>query len=260
MEFANLLYQIENEIATITVNRPQALNALNSDTLQEIEEAVKAADADDGVKVMIIRGGGEKAFVAGADIRNMLNFNALEGRVFGANGQRAFRSIELATKPVIAAINGFALGGGLELAMACDIRVCSERSKFGQPEVGLGVIPGFGGTQRLPRLVGQGRAMELLLSTEIIDAENAYRIGLVNHVTTVENLYEFVEGLARKISAQGQVAVRFCKLAVREGMQTDLDRAMSIEADIFGLCFATHDQKEGMGAFVEKRPTQFKGE
>ena len=260
MEYANLLYQVQNEIATITINRPKALNALNRDTLLEIEQAVKFADTDDEAKVVIIRGSGDKAFVAGADITNMMNFNAIEGRDFGAVGQRAFRAIEQTSKPVIAAINGFALGGGLELAMGCDIRVCTERSKFGQPEVGLGITPGFGGTQRLPRLVGEGIALELLLTADIIDATRALKIGLVNHVVPEAELYDFVEAMARRICSRGQVAVRCCKMATMEGMQTDLDRAMSIEAYLFGLCFSTQDQKEGMAAFVEKRPVNFTGE
>lgn len=259
MEYQNLLYEVEDGIALITINRPKALNALNKDTLLEIKAAAEEAAFDDDIQVLIITGAGEKAFVAGADITYMMNINALQGRQFGMIGQQVFRMIENLPKPVIAAVNGFALGGGLELAMACDFRVCSENSKFGQPEVGLGVIPGFGGTQRLPRLVGAGMAKELLFTGDTIDAFEALRIGLVNHVVFAENLLDFTRKLARKICFRGQLAVRLCKSAVNEGLQTDIDRGMSIEADLFGLCFTTEDQKEGMKAFVEKRKANFRG-
>jgi enoyl-CoA hydratase len=259
MDFQNLLYEQEDGVAFITVNRPRALNALNIDTLLEIKTAVEQAAADDEVMVLIITGAGEKSFVAGADITYMLNINALQGREFGMLGQEVFRLIETLPKPVIAAVNGFALGGGLELAMACDFRVCSENSRFGQPEVGLGVTPGFGGTQRLPRLVGVGMAKELLYTGDTIDAFEALRIGLVNHVVSADQLLEYVKNMARKICFRGQIAVRFCKVAVNEGLQTDIDRAMSIEVDLFGLCFSSEDQKEGMRAFIEKRKANFQG-
>lgn len=259
MDFQNLLYEKEDGVALITINRPKALNALNIDTLLEIKTAVEKAAADDEVMVLMVTGAGEKSFVAGADITYMMNINALQGREFGMLGQEVFRLIEALPKPVIAAINGFALGGGLELAMACDFRVCSENSRFGQPEVGLGVTPGFGGTQRLPRLVGSGMAKELLFTGDTIDAFEALRIGLVNHVVAADQLLTYVQNMARKICFRGQIAVRFCKVAVNEGMQTDIDRAMSIEADLFGLCFASEDQKEGMRAFVEKRKANFQG-
>jgi len=259
VDFQNVILAKEDRIATLTINRPQALNALNKDTLLEIKAAVEQVRDDAEVDVLIITGAGDKAFVAGADITYMLNINALEGRQFGLTGQETFSLIETISKPVIAAINGFALGGGCELAMACDFRVCSHKSKFGQPEVGLGVTPGFGGTQRLPRIVGTGMAKQLLYTGDVIDANEALRIGLVNAVIPAETLMDYVKGLAQKIAARGGIAVRFCKDAVNEGMQTDIDRAMTIEADIFGLCFATEDQKEGMQAFVEKRKAQFKG-
>lgn len=259
MAFQNLIYEKNDGVAVITINRPNALNALNKDTLLELKAAVEKASTDDEVMVLIITGAGEKAFVAGADITYMLDINALEGREFGMIGQHVFRLIENLPKPVIAAINGFALGGGLELAMACDFRICSENSKFGQPEVGLGVTPGFGGTQRLPRLVGEGMAKELLFTGDTIDAFEALRIGLVNHVVSSEELLEFTNKIARKICFRGQIAVRFCKAAVNEGLQTDIDRGMSIEADLFGLCFSTQDQKEGMRAFIEKRKANFQG-
>jgi len=259
VEFQNVILEKEDRIGTLTINRPQALNALNKDTLLEIKAAVELVRDDEEIDVLIITGAGDKAFVAGADITYMLDINAMEGRQFGLIGQEAFSLIETMSKPVIAAINGFALGGGCELAMSCDFRICSHKSKFGQPEVGLGVTPGFGGTQRLPRLIGTGMAKQLLYTGETIDANEALRIGLVNAVLPVETLMDYVKGLAKKIAARGAIAVRLCKDAVNEGMQTDIDRAMTIEADIFGLCFATEDQKEGMHAFVEKRKAHFKG-
>lgn len=259
MEFANVLLEKEGAVATLTVNRPKALNALNRDTLLDIKAAIECCRDDAEVNVIIITGAGDKAFVAGADITFMQEMNALEGREFGLLGQSVFSLIESIEKPVIAAINGFALGGGCELAMACDFRICSDASKFGQPEVGLGVTPGFGGTQRLPRLVGTGMAKQLLYSGDMIDAAEALRIGLVNAVLPVDELMPYVKKLAARIASRGQVAVRFCKVAVNEGMQTDIDRSMTLEADLFGLCFATQDQKEGMKAFVEKRKAQFVG-
>jgi enoyl-CoA hydratase len=257
MEFKNVLLEKEERIAVLTINRPKALNALNKDTLLEIKAAVEEVRDDNDIYVLIITGAGGKAFVAGADITYMLEMNAQEGREFGLLGQEAFRLIESIEKPVIAAIDGFALGGGCELAMACDFRICSDKSKFGQPEVGLAVTPGFGGTQRLPRIVGTGMAKQLLYTGDVIDADEALRIGLVNYV--VDDLMDYVKKLARKIASRGQVSVRYCKVAVNDGMQTDIDRAMTIEADLFGLCFATDDQKEGMKAFVEKRKAEFTG-
>jgi len=259
VEFKNVLLSQEDRIATLTINRPKALNALNKDTLLEIKAAVEQVRDDGGIDVLIITGAGDKAFIAGADITYMLNINALQGREFGLIGQEVLSLIETMSKPVIAAINGFALGGGCELAMACDFRICSHKSKFGQPEVGLGVTPGFGGTQRLPRIVGTGMAKQILYTGENIDANEALRIGLVNAVLPSEKLMDYVQKVAKIISSRGSIAVRFCKDAVNEGMQTDIDRAMTIEADIFGLCFATEDQKEGMQAFVEKRKAEFKG-
>jgi enoyl-CoA hydratase len=259
VEFKNVLLSQEDRIATLTINRPKALNALNKDTLLEIKAAVEQVRDDGGIDVLIITGAGDKAFIAGADITYMLNINALQGREFGLIGQEVLSLIETMSKPVIAAINGFALGGGCELAMACDFRICSHKSKFGQPEVGLGVTPGFGGTQRLPRIVGTGMAKQILYTGETIDANEALRIGLVNAVLPSEKLMDYVTKVAKIISSRGSIAVRFCKDAVNEGMQTDIDRAMTIEADIFGLCFATEDQKEGMRAFVEKRKAEFKG-
>lgn len=258
MAYENVLLEKEERIAILSINRPKAMNALNNETLLEIKRAIEEIKADPSVDVVIITGAG-KAFVAGADISFMQNLTAIEGRAFGALGQEVFRMIEAIEKPVIAAVNGFALGGGCELAMCCDFRIASTSAKFGQPEVGLGITPGFGGTQRLPRLVGTGMAKQMLYTADIIDAVEALRIGLVNSVVNPEELMEFVKKIAKRIASKAPVAVRLCKVAAGEGMQVDIDRSMTIEADVFGLCFATTDQKEGMTAFVEKRKPQFTG-
>ncbi|GAB6181297.1 short-chain-enoyl-CoA hydratase [Desulfotomaculum defluvii] len=259
MEFNTLLLEKEGNIALLTINRPKALNALNPEVLKELGQAVDVISADDEIFVVILKGAGEKAFVAGADITAMQNMSALEARAFGYLGQEVFKKLEYMEKPVIAAINGFALGGGCEIAMACDIRVASEKSKFGQPEVGLGVTPGFAGTQRLPRLVGKGWAKELLYTADIIGAADAHRIGLVNHVVPEDQLLDFCKAMANRIASKGQVAVRLSKAAVNQGLEMDVDKGMAYEAEIFGLCFATADQKEGMTAFVEKRKPSFTG-
>ncbi|HRY13511.1 MAG TPA: short-chain-enoyl-CoA hydratase [Syntrophomonadaceae bacterium] len=256
MGYQNILLEKEDKIAVLTINRPKAMNALNNDTITEIIDAVTIVSADADVDVLIITGA-DKAFVAGADIAFMQNLTAMEARAFGALGQKAFRMVEAMEKPVIAAVNGFALGGGCELAMCCDFRIASTKAKFGQPEVGLGITPGFGGTQRLPRLVGAGMAKQLLLTADVIDAAEALRIGLVNQVVEPEVLMDTVKAIAKKIASKGQIAIRLTKVAANEGTQTDIDRAMSIEADAFGLCFATADQKEGMTAFLEKRKPNF---
>jgi enoyl-CoA hydratase len=257
--YANILLDKQDSIAVLTVNRPSALNALNRETLLEIKAAVKEVRDDPSVDVLIITGAGDKAFVAGADIAFMSKMTAMEARAFGQLGGEVTILIESMSKPVIAAVNGFCLGGGCELAMACDFRICSNKSKFGQPEVSLGVTPGFGGTQRLPRLVGTGMAKQLLYSGDNIGADEALRIGLVNKVTSSEQLMEETMKIAKTISSRGQVAVRLCKDAVNHGMQVDIGQAMAFESDIFGLCFATRDQKEGMKAFMEKRKADFKG-
>lgn len=259
MAYENLILEKEGALAILYVNRPKALNALNKDTLLEMKDAIVSITNDDEIDVLIITGAGGKAFVAGADIAFMQNLTAVEGREFGALGQKVFRMIEAMEKPVIAAVNGFALGGGCELAMCCDFRIASSKAKFGQPEVGLGITPGFGGTQRLPRLVGSGMARQMLYTADVIDAAEALRIGLVNNVVAPEELLEAVKNIANKIISKGKLAVRFCKAAANEGLQTDIDRAMTIEADLFGLCFSTQDQKEGMTAFIEKRSPDFTG-
>lgn len=258
MTFENVILEKENDLAILTINRPKALNALNKDTLLEIKAVLEDVNNDPAVKVMIITGSGDKAFVAGADIAYMQNFNVSEGRGFAQLGQQVFRMLELMEKPVIAAVNGFALGGGCEFSLACDIRLASENAVFGQPEVALGVTPGYGGTQRLPRLIGEGRAKELIFSSNNIKADEAYRIGLVNHVYPAADLMAAAKKLAAKIAQQAPAAVGYSKTAVNKGLQVDLDTAMGIESDLFGMCFATADQKEGMKAFLEKRKPVFK--
>jgi short chain enoyl-CoA hydratase (EC 4.2.1.17) len=259
MELENLLVTKDEGIAIVTVNRPQFLNALNRATVEELSQSIAQVEKDDDVKALIITGSGDKSFVAGGDITYMQNMSPMESREFGLFGQGVLRKLELLPKPVIAAINGFCLGGGLELAMACDFRIASLKAKFGQPEVNLGVTPGFGGTQRLSRLVGAGMAKQLLFTGDMIDAQEALRIGLVNQVVSAGELLNYVKGIAKRIMSGGQIAVKMCKLAVNEGMQTDIDRAMTIEADMFGLCFSTLDQKEGMKAFAEKDPLNLEG-
>ncbi len=259
MEFQNLILEKDGYLATLYINRPKALNALNGETLFELEAAIKDIKADPNIKVVIVTGSGDKSFVAGADIAFMLPLSPAEGRFFSDVGERVMRQLELLEKPVIAAINGFALGGGCELAMACDIRLASENAVFGQPEVGLGVIPGFGGTQRLPRLIGEGRAKELTYTADIINAQEAYRLGLVNHIYPQDQLMIEAMKMAKKIAAKAPLAVGYSKFAIGKGLQVDIDTAMSIESDMFGMSCATQDKFEGMSAFVEKRKADFKG-
>jgi enoyl-CoA hydratase len=259
MEYANLLVEMTGATATVTVNRPKALNALNRETLLDLQRAFVKLEQDATVKVIILTGAGEKAFVAGADIAQMQAMNVLEGRAFAQFGQQVFKAIENSSKPVIAAVNGFALGGGCELAMACDIRLAAENAKFGQPEVNLGVIPGFAGTQRLARLIGKGRAKELIFTGDMIDAQEACRLGLVNKVLPQEQLIEAAQKMAQKIASKGPIAVSLSKEAINNGLEMDLDKAVAYEAELFGLCFATADKKEGMLAFLEKRTAEFKG-
>ncbi len=257
MSMNNLLCEHDEGVAIVTVNRPPALNALNRETLEELLGCFTELATSRELVGVIITGAGDKAFVAGADIAAMQGLDALAGRAFGLLGQRVMRTIETFTRPVIAAVNGFALGGGCELAMACDIRIASGNARFGQPEVNLGVIPGFGGTQRLPRLIGTGPALELLLTGDMIGAEEACRLGLVNRVVTPEQLLPHCRQILAKVAAKGPISIRLCKEAVRTGMELDIDSACRQEADLFGLCFASDDQKEGMHAFLEKRAAMF---
>lgn len=254
---SNIITEINDHVAILKINRPKALNALNDEVLKELGEAFAEAEANEDVYVIIITGEG-KAFVAGADIAQMKDFGAVEGKAFGAFGNGVFMAIENSVKPVIAAVNGFALGGGNELALACDMRIASSKAKFGQPEVGLGITPGFGGTQRLPRVVGSAKAMELILTGKTIKAEEALEIGLVNKVVEPEALMDEAMALAQAICQNAQIAVRQSKACINRGLQTDMATGTAFEAEAFGLCFATEDQKEGMSAFVEKREKNFK--
>ena len=247
----NVLYEVKDHIAIITINRPDALNALNLDVLAELSQAVDKASSEDGVYVLIITGA-ERSFVAGADIGQMKDFNAVEAKAFGDFGNSVFLKIESMTKPVIAAVNGFALGGGCELCMACDIRIASEKAKFGQPEVSLGITPGFGGTQRLPRIVGLSKAKELILTAKQIKADEALSIGLVDQVVPAEELMEAALKLAGEIAKNAQIAVRQSKAAINKGMQSDIATGAAFESQAFALCFSTEDQKDAMTAFINK--------
>lgn len=256
------MIQLEKQgsVAVLRIDRPEAMNSLNAQVLSELNAGLDAVESDPEIKAIIITGEG-KAFVAGADIAFMHGLDEESGYDFGRLGQQVFRRIETMEKPVIAAVNGFALGGGCELAMACDIRIASDRAKFGQPEVGLGIIPGYSGTQRLPRLVGKGKAMELILTGNIITAETAGSIGLVDQVVPQESLMDEALAMARKIAGNGPVAVAYAKKAIQQGTElSDMDEAILLEADYFGKCFSTSDQKEGMAAFLEKRKPQFTGQ
>ena len=257
MEFKNILFSKEVSIAYITMNREESLNALNLETIEELDKALDIIQEDDDVYLFILTGRG-RAFVAGADILEMKELNSEGARKFAEIGQRVFRKIELIEKPSIAAVNGFALGGGCELSMACDIRIASNKAKFGQPETGLGVTPGFSGTNRLSRLVGLAKAKELIFTCDIISAEEAFRIGLVNMVVDSEELMDRANEMAAKIISKGQLAIRYSKTAINRSYETDIETGNLIEKDLFGLCFATEDQKEGMRAFVEKRKPDFK--
>lgn len=250
MEFIS--YEVEGQIGIITINRPKALNALNSAVLDELDKTLDAVDQE-AIRCLILTGAGEKSFVAGADIGEMSTLTKAEGEAFGKKGNDVFRKLETFPIPVIAAVNGFALGGGCEISMSCDIRICSENAVFGQPEVGLGITPGFGGTQRLARIVGTGKAKEMIYGARNIKAEEAYRIGLVNNVYPAEELMPAAKKLASTIARNAPIAVRNCKRAINEGIQVDMDQAIVIEEKLFGSCFETCDQKEGMNAFLEKR-------
>lgn len=260
MKFQNLLAENNNGILRITINRPSKLNALNKETINELHQAFYKAGEDDEVKVVILTGSGEKAFVAGADISEFSDFSAEEGKQLAAEGQKKlFDYVANFSKPVIAAVNGFALGGGLELAMAAHFRTASENAKMGLPEVSLGVIPGYGGTQRLPQLVGKGRAMEMIMTAGMIDSSQALQYNLVNHVCTQEELMEFTENIAAKIMKNSLVAIKAAIKAVNANYEDGVD-GFSTEIEEFGRCFATADFKEGTTAFLNKRKADFPGE
>ena len=249
MEF--IKFEKEDYIGIITINRPQALNALNSQVLDELNEVLDSVDSNE-TRALILTGEGDKSFVAGADIGEMSALTKAEGEAFGKKGNDVFRKLETLEIPVIAAINGFALGGGCEISMSCDIRICSENAIFGQPEVGQGITPGFGGTQRLARLVGPGMAKQMIYTGRNIKADEAYRIGLVNAVYPQEELMAAAKKMASGIAMQAPIAVRACKKAINDGLDVDMDQAIVIEEKLFGSCFETEDQKMGMGNFLEK--------
>jgi enoyl-CoA hydratase len=259
MPFQNITLDVSDRVATLTVNRPDKLNALNDLTVTELGQAIEDVRTRDDVGGVILTGAGNKAFVAGADIAELATQGPLEGRDRARRGQAVLRRIETSPKPVIAAINGFALGGGCELAMACHVRIASESARFGQPEVKLGIGPGYGGSQRLPRLVGQGRALELILTGEMIDAREAHRIGLVNAVVAPADLLRTATELMRKMLANGPIALGLSIDAVVRGVELPLEDALLLEADSFGLLAATDDMREGMRAFLEKRQPRFTG-
>lgn len=250
-----VLYTQEGAVGVVTIDRPKALNALNSEVLDELRQAFDAIDLET-VRCVVITGSGEKSFVAGADIGEMSNLTQGEAEAFGKKGNDLFRMIETFPVPVIAAVNGYALGGGCELALCCDIRICSDNAQFGQPEVGLGITPGFGGTQRLVRAVGPGRAKEMIYTARSIKADDALRVGLVNAVYPQAELMPAAMKLAGTIAKNAPIAVRACKKAINEGTQVDMDSAIVIEEKLFGSCFETEDQREGMQAFLEKRKVE----
>src|SRR5690242_2542661 len=259
MTYQTLLFDVRDGIAVITVNRPDKLNALNDQVMAELGDAAERITSERMIGGAIITGAGAKAFIAGADIGDLSRQGPFDGKARAMRGQAVLRRIETCGKPVIAAVNGYALGGGCELAMACHLRVASENAKFGQPEVKLGIAPGYGGTQRLPRLVGKGVALQLILSGEMIDAQEAYRIGLVNKVVPADELLAESEKVMRGILAMGPLAVRLAIEAVDQGLEMTLDEGLLLEANHFGLLAATEDMKEGTTAFLEKRPARFEG-
>ncbi len=258
MEEKKVIIQKDNHIATVTINEPKTLNALNSKLLEELGVAFDSLAADKDVRVIILTGA-DRAFVAGANIQEMSDLNYEEAKVFGAKGASVFRKIETCPQPVIAAVNGFALGGGSELALACDIRIASEKAKFGQPEVGLGITPGFSGTQRLPRIVGQAKAKELIYTAKVISAAEALEIGLVNQVVAPESLMEEAQVLAATIAKQAPIAVQKSKKAINDGWDMAIDKGIDYEVELFAQCFETEDQKNGMSAFLKKEKVEYQG-
>lgn len=259
MAYENIIYGVAEGIATITFNRPKALNALNADLLKELTAALDAIAGDEEIRVLVLTGAGQKAFVAGADITELATFNPLQAKLFGRQGQGTIGKLQALDIPVIAAVNGYALGGGSELALACDFIYASENAMFGLPEISLGIIPGFGGTQRLPRLVGINKAKEMIFTGKMVPAAEAAEIGLVNKVCAPEVLMEEVLKTAKAIAAKGKVALRAAKQAINNGINADLTTGCGIELDAFALCMASEDAREGTAAFLEKRKPVFKG-
>jgi enoyl-CoA hydratase len=257
MEFKNLKFEKDGNIGILTLSRPKALNALNTEVLLELKSAVEIIQEDENIYVLIFTGEG-KAFVAGGDITEMKDLDSIKGLAYAELGSEIFRNIERLKIPTIAAINGFALGGGCELAMSCDLRIASDNAKFGQPETGLGIIPGFSGCVRLPRIVGLAKARELIYTGDIIPASEAEKIGLVNKVVPADQLMNAAMEMAKKIAAKAQLAIRFSKMAINKGVETDIDTAIAFENQLSALCYTTEDQKEGLAAFVEKRAAEFK--
>lgn len=260
MNYKNLIYETDEDarVAACVFNRPKALNALNAETMDELARVISEFRDDKALKVLILTGAGERAFIAGADIKSMAGRSPMEARRLSARGTKILRSLETLEKPTIAAVNGFALGGGCEVAMACSIRLASANAQFGQPEINLGIIPGYGGTQRLPRLVGSGRALEMLLTGDSISADEAFRIGLVNRVCEPDALMDEAKALARKLASRSRPAVEFILEAACGGLETDLDAGLALETGKFGLVNGTEDSQEGLRAFIEKRPAEFR--
>jgi len=260
MEFKNLLVTIDDEIAVVTINRPKVMNALSVETIKELGEAIQSLHENDSVRGIVITGSGEKAFVAGADISELHSLDEAGAHEYALRGQSVLSRIENGDKPVVAAINGFALGGGCELAMACHLRVASESARFGQPEIKLGVLPGFGGTQRLSRLIGSTRAMELCLTGDMLGAAEARELGLLNQVVAQEEVLAAATALLKKVTRLAPLAAGYIIKAINEGTEMSLDRGLKLEAELFGACARSHDWKEGTAAFLEKRAPEFKGE
>lgn len=258
-QFESLEIRHDDAVATLTISRPDKMNALNGETVAELDQALRSLVDDSSVRGIVLTGEGEKAFVAGADIAELARMEPLSGVTTSRRGQDAFRFLERSPKPVIAAVNGYALGGGLELALACHLRIASDNARFGLPEVKLGIIPGYGGTVRLPRLVGRGRALELILTGEMIDAAEAHRIGLVNRVVPQAELADAAHALLRQILGNGPLALAFALQSVDHGFHTSTDDALTLESNLFGLLAATQDMREGMQAFLEKRTPHFEG-
>jgi enoyl-CoA hydratase len=259
MAYENIIFKTDDGIATITFNRPKALNALNDDLLKEFSLALDDISKNEDIRVLILTGAGEKAFVAGADITELSTFNSIQAKAFSQKGQKTISMLQELAIPVIAAVNGFALGGGSEVALACDFIYASENAVFGLPEITLGIMPGFGGTQRLPRLIGKNMAKEMMFTGKMIKADEAYRIGLVNKVCPPESLMDEVLKTAKTVASKGKVSLRGIKHAVNTGINSDLVTGCNIEVDAFALCFASEDAKEGTSAFLEKRKAEFKG-